>query len=260
MFKSGQMTHLCYSDIPPSASSIVCVVRHGKTARAEVHSHACGQLIYPQLGGVLLETDNSLIRLAPDRAAWIPEGVEHGIVIDRSFCYYSLYTGSDFLLRDDVCVLPVRPLMRELILDAVRWAEESAGIAHAKAHVLVNEIRRARSIDSAIDIPHDRRIATICRAIAQHPGSAKTINDWANEAGVSSKTLQRYFIAGTGMSFQQWRNQVRMAKAVELHADGLRIIDVAMAVGYSTEGAYTQAFRKFYGYPPSRLRLRDNEI
>jgi len=246
-------------DIPHAASSIVCVVRHGEVARADAHTHACGQLIYPQLGGVLVETENSLIRLAPDRGAWIPEGVEHGIAIDRSFCYYSLYIGSDFPIHDKTYVLPVRPLLRELILDAEKWGKDETSVARAKAHVLVNEIRRARAIPSAIRIPDDPRIAAICRAIERHPGSSKTIDDWANEAGVSSKTLQRYFNATTGTSFQQWRNQIRMAKAVEMHASGLRIIDVAMAVGYSTEGAYAQAFRKFYGYPPSRLRFGDVE-
>lgn len=252
------MTDLNYLEIPPAASSIICVVRHGETARADAHSHACGQLIYPQLGGVLLETEKSLIRLAPDRAAWIPEGVEHGVAIDRSFCYYSLYIGRDFLLRDETRVFAVRPLMRELILDATHWAPENGAVAQAKALVLVDEIQRAKSTGSAIRIPDDHRIEAICRALEQNPGSAKTIDDWADEAGVSSKTLQRYFNTATGMSFQQWRNQVRMAKALELHAAGLRIIDVAMAVGYSTEGAYSQAFRKFYGYPPSRLRLGDD--
>ncbi|AQH03026.1 AraC family transcriptional regulator [Burkholderia sp. KK1] len=249
------MTDMNHPNLPPAAFPVACVVRHGKTAHAGAHSHACGQLIYPQLGGVLLETGNSLIRLAPDRAAWIPEGVSHGIAIDRSFRYYSLYISRELLQRDETCVLPVRPLMRELILDASQWASESSDVATAKALVLVDEIQRAQSIDSAVRIPDDPRIENICRTLEQNPGSAKTLDDWADEAGISSKTLQRYFVSATGMSFQQWRNRVRMAKAVELHAGGLRIIDVAMTVGYSTEGAYAQAFRKFYGYPPSRLRL-----
>jgi AraC-like DNA-binding protein len=254
-FKNGQLTDMNHPNLPPAAFSVACIVRHGETARARAHNHACGQLIYPQLGGILLETGKSLIRLAPDRAAWIPEGVRHGVAIDRSFRYYSLYISWDFPLRDTAYVLPVRPFMRELILDANQWASESSDVAKAKALVLVDEIQRAKTITPAIRIPDDTRIEQICRALEQNPGSAKTIDDWADEAGVSGKTLQRYFFTATGMSFQQWRNQVRMAKAVELHASGLRIIDVALAVGYSTEGSYAQAFRKFYGYPPSRLRF-----
>jgi AraC-like DNA-binding protein len=58
----------------------------------------------------------------------------------------------------------------------------------------------------------------------------------------------------TGLSFQQWRNFVKMTSALELHRRGGRLIDIAVELGFSTEGAYAQAFKKFYGYPPSQLR------
>jgi AraC-like DNA-binding protein len=48
-----------------------------------------------------------------------------------------------------------------------------------------------------------------------------------------------------------------MTKAMEFHAQGMRLIDVALAVGYASEGAYAQAFKKRYGYPPSRLQMID---
>lgn len=233
------------------------VVRHGKTSEALAHAHSQGQLIYPVLGGLLLETAHSMIRLAPDRAAWIPNGVAHAVLIDRSFRYHSLYIEPDFFSHDAVFVMSVRPLLRELILDAEHWSSESheKTLADAKARVLVGELGRAPFMPSGIAIPDNKRIARICREIEHDPANARSLDEWAREVGASTRTLQRYFNASTGMSFQQWRNRVRMAKALELHAGGARILDVALAVGYSTEGAYAQAFKKFYGYPPSRLQM-----
>lgn len=236
---------------------VASVVRHGKSSEALAHAHANGQLIYPELGGLLLETAGSMIRLAPDRAAWIPNGVAHAVLIDRSFRYHSLYIEPAFFSSDAVFVMAVRPLLRELILDAEHWSShaDERHLADAKARVLVGEIRRAPFMSSGIAIPDDKRIARICREIERDPSGTKSLDDWAREVGASAKTIQRCFNASTGMSFQQWRNRVRMTKALELHARGTRLLDIALAVGYSTEGAYAQAFKKFYGYPPSRLQM-----
>lgn len=233
------------------------VVRRGKSSEALAHVHAHGQLIYPELGGLLLETANSMIRLAPDRAAWVPNGIAHAVLIDRSFRYHSLYIEPAFFSSGSVFVMSVRPLLRELILDAQRWSSESheASLADAKARVLVGEIGRAPCMSSGITIPDNKRIARICREIESNPCSSRSLDDWAQDVGASAKTIQRCFSASTGMSFQQWRNRVRMTKALELHACGMRLLDIALAVGYSTEGAYAQAFKKFYGYPPSRLQM-----
>jgi len=47
-----------------------------------------------------------------------------------------------------------------------------------------------------------------------------------------------------------------MTRALEMHMSGMRELDVALAVGYATEGSYAQAFKKFYGHPPSFLKRR----
>ncbi len=58
------------------------------------------------------------------------------------------------------------------------------------------------------------------------------------------------------MSFQQWRNYARMSRALELHSRGYRVLDVAMELGYSSESAYSQAFKQFYGYSPGKLKTK----
>lgn len=234
------------------------VVREGKSGETSLHTHACGQLLYPEHGATLLETEHHLVRLGPTQAAWIPPRMPHAVLMERPYRYHSVYIDASLLSEPAFSVTFVSPLLRELILDAGRWAE--LGIRpearHWKTLVIVEEIREAPREAAGVPIPDDPRIALICRALERDPADTRTLAEWATQAGASEKTLQRAFLRLTGQSFQQWRIHARMTKALELHRQGYRLLDIAVALGYSGEGAYAHAFRQFFGYSPGRLKKR----
>ncbi|MFT4438948.1 AraC family transcriptional regulator [Caballeronia sp. 15715] len=237
---------------------ISAVVREGDAVDFEAHMHACGQLVFAQHGPMLLETRNGIVRMGPDRAAWLPAGEPHAVFLDRRFRYHSLYIDSNFCSRGTCGVFILSSLLRELIIDVSLWPESdlTADEKMRRAHVIVDEIVRAPRTGSSLRIPDDKKLGIICRAIERDTSIGKSFEDWAVEVGVSTKTLQRLFLAQTGMAFQQWRNHARMTRALELQMSGMRELDVALAVGYATEGSYAQAFKKFYGHPPSFLKRR----
>jgi hypothetical protein len=94
-----------------------------RSTQAPLHTHPQGQLIYPELGGLLLETCGSVVRLAPDRAAWIPGEVSHSVLIDRTYRYHSVYFDPGFAPAESFFVLGVRPLLRELISNGAAICE-----------------------------------------------------------------------------------------------------------------------------------------
>jgi AraC-like DNA-binding protein len=240
---------------PPPGLPVVSVIRQGASTQWPQHDHASGQLTYPERGYVLLETQGRVVRLAADRAAWIPGGAPHALLMDRSYRYHSLYIDPDFLPTDTFLVVQVTPLLRELILDAPSWlgSPKSLDREIRKAVVLRDELQRAAHLPPGIEIPQEPRLALICREIERDPSDVRSIEEWSGKVSVSAKTVQRLFVAHTGLTFQQWRTYVRMNRALELQARKHRLLDIALAVGYSTESAFCQAFKKFYGYPPSRF-------
>lgn len=247
----------CPAPFSAQALPLHSVVREGKAAEAGLHTHREGQLLYPSQGASLVETEGRVIRVSPDRAAWIPANVPHAVLMNRTYRYHSLYIDNNFYEGDQLAVILVRPLLRELIVDVCSWSDGQSEVEqwHRKAHVIVDELRRAPRLETGIQVPDDPRIGPICRELEGDPSNVLSLDEWASKVAASTKTIQRVFMARTGLSFQQWRNYVRMTRALELHGLGMRQLDIAMAVGYSTEGAYAQAFKKFYGYPPSRRPL-----
>lgn len=75
--------------------------------------------------------------------------------------------------------------------------------------------------------------------------------DWALRLSIDAKTIQRMFVKETGLTFGQWRQQLRLLRALELLASGEKVIDVALALGYESPSAFASMFRKHFGQTPS---------
>jgi methylphosphotriester-DNA--protein-cysteine methyltransferase len=73
-------------------------------------------------------------------------------------------------------------------------------------------------------LPQDKRLALLAGDALPPP-----LQQLAARCGASEKTISRIFRRDTGMTYQQWRQQWRLMKAVELLATGERITDRAGA-------------------------------
>lgn len=234
------------------------IVRQGVSSETPPHEHLEEQLIYPEHGYILVETQGRVVRLAADRAVWIPSGNSHSVHISRRFRYHSLYANPGFFPRMPSLVIRVERLLRELILDAERWqiSVDDLERAQRKAEVLRDEILFAPRLSAGIEIPDEPRLARICRELERTPSDGRTLRDWSAIMGVSEKTLERLFIARTGLTFQRWRTYVRMSRALELQCRNVRLLDIALEVGYATESAFCQAYKRYYGQSPGRTRFK----
>ena len=99
--------------------------------------------------------------------------------------------------------------------------------------------------------PADPRLQRICAHLQKHPADASTLAEWALRLGVDATTVQRGFARETGMRFGQWRQQVRLLRALERLAGGEKVVDVALALGYTSPSAFATMFKRQFGTTPS---------
>jgi AraC-like DNA-binding protein len=78
----------------------------------------------------------------------------------------------------------------------------------------------------------------------------------SSEAGITERTARRAFLAETGMTFLQWRQQARLTLAFERLARGEAVAEVSDAVGYATPSNFIAMFRRAFGAPPARYFAR----
>lgn len=99
--------------------------------------------------------------------------------------------------------------------------------------------------------PDDPRVAHICDYIYDNLDAPRTLQEWASEMNIDTRTLHRLFVREFGMSFVQWRQQARLMAALEWLAEGRPIMDVALDLGYQTQSAFAAMFRRNTGITPS---------
>jgi transcriptional regulator GlxA family with amidase domain len=78
--------------------------------------------------------------------------------------------------------------------------------------------------------------------------------------GATTRQLERYFKARFGSAPHQFCQRVRLHKARELLMAGEPVKAVAYAVGFKQPSQLSKAFTQFYGYPPTRERLKNQSV
>ena len=86
------------------------------------------------------------------------------------------------------------------------------------------------------------------------PARNWTIEDLAKDVGLSRSVLAERFADLVGMPPMHYLAGWRMQIASGLLAGGVNIAAVAAEIGYSSEAAFSRAFKKMVGVPPSSWR------
>jgi AraC-like DNA-binding protein len=93
-------------------------------------------------------------------------------------------------------------------------------------------------------------------ALHRSPVQDWTIETLAREVGVSRSALAERFASTTGQPPMQYLANWRMQLASRLLLDGGAVADVATAVGYDSEAAFSRGFKRIVGVPPSEWRRK----
>jgi AraC-like DNA-binding protein len=225
----------------------------------DFHAHRQHQLLYAMSGVARLQTDSSQFLLPPQRAAWIPARTRHATDLNGAKVL-SIYFEHATLPRDDVRVFDVPAIVREMLLYSRRWPlaramrrdREAATFFRALLLVLADAVNQR----SVYALPRARSELTVRASdwVLSNLTQA-TLARAARHARTSTRTLRRHFSAETGVAFRAFVNQARVQRAVELlSATSKSIAEVALEVGFQSQSAFTQAFRRGTGLTPRAFR------
>nr|WP_238530935.1 helix-turn-helix transcriptional regulator [Rhodanobacter spathiphylli] len=222
------------------------------------HRHLRGQFMYVESGLVCVRTRLGLWTLTPHRVGWMPPGEEHTVSVIQSTQGWGVFVAPQAAvgMPDEPSVLGANELMRALVHRASAWADSDRldDGQQRIMDVLMDEMRRARIADHPLHLPmpDDRRLLRISRKLLAEPHDNRSLEAWADWAGLSARSLSRLFRSETGCSFAQWRQQARLSRALERLAAGEQVGEVADALGYVSVSAFVAMFRRQFGRPPAR--------
>ncbi len=246
-----------YQDVPRPIAAMAKNFPDGN--RVAPHRHRRAQLVFAAQGVMEVWTPQGSWVVPPNRAVWMPAETEHAIRSRGDVAMRTLYVRADIAasLPRQCCVVAVSPLLRELILRAVELPllYDEAGPEARVMALILDEIRALPVLPLHLPWPGDARLKRLCAAIHEDPASERTLEEWAQGVGASSRTLARLFRKETGMSFGAWRQQVRLVDALGRLATGQKVTAVALDLGYQSPSAFTSMFRRALGRAPTRYFL-----
>ncbi|MGD9599286.1 MAG: helix-turn-helix transcriptional regulator [Steroidobacteraceae bacterium] len=219
------------------------------------HSHRRAQLLYACTGVMSVTTVAGNFVVPPQRAVWLPGGIEHEVYFRGRASLRTLYIEpqSGARLPANCRVIEVSELLRSLILEAVHLPieYEVQGRGGYIMALILAEIARMPEAPLYAPVPTEARLARVCREVLKDPAKEERLDELARAAGMSRRTLTRMFRRETGMSFLAWRQHVRLLEALSRLAIGQPVNTVAFDVGYQSSSAFTAMFRRAFGTTPS---------
>lgn len=236
------------------------VVPYGRDlAAGEVlpfHRHRRAQLVYARAGVMLVTTRDGAYLVPPQRAVWMPGGIEHRIEARSALAMRNLYIDEAKApgLRARVEVLEISPLLSELVAELVRDgpAYEPDSAMSRLAGVVIDQIRVQPTTNLALVMPTDPRARRIAETLIADPADNRKLDAWVETVGSSTRTISRLFKSQTGLSFQAWRQQCRLMRGMELLAAGSSVTTVALDVGYDGASAFIAMFHRTVGVTPAQ--------
>lgn len=223
------------------------------------HQHDMHQLQYAFEGSIEVEDNTCRYLLPRTLAAWIPAGIIHRTSLHhvRSGC---VLFAPDMVPNagNRVRIVMVAPLMREMVIGAMRWQIGEPLDATGDAYFKTLALLCAEWIEAEAPLSLPSSDDPALRAAMDHTRAqltTATIASASAAAKLSERSLRRRFQSLAGISWGEYRRRARLLLAVEqIATTRLPIGRIAMDLGYENQSAFAKAFRSLLGISPSTFR------
>ncbi|CUX05934.1 MULTISPECIES: AraC family transcriptional regulator [Agrobacterium] len=216
------------------------------------HSHRRGQLLQIIDGFMTARTPDTSFIIPCGYGLLITPEIPHAVHSHGRVSMQSVYIEPD----PGVAMPwePTRVISTSTLLSATVGAflneptlyDENGRGGHLAA-LMLEEIANAQEGPFALPMPSDKRLQRLCRDLSETPSLDLDIDRWADNLGMSRRTMTRKFRIQTGMSFAEWRRRLRMAHVMRRQAEGARLEEAAADVGYRSLSSLRKAMREVAG-------------
>lgn len=126
---------------------------------------------------------------------------------------------------------------------------------------LLTRVRTSATLDGgdiaamlADHVRLDPRLSAALGGLAQ----ARSVRDAAGDLGISTRTLERLTLGGTGRPPAYWKTLARVRRAASDLDGRTALVDVAAAHGFADQAHMTREFRAWFAVSPGAFRGRSD--
>lgn len=222
------------------------------------HSHRWGEFVY-SFSGVMEVKVGSRQYLTPSQyGLWLPPNVEHQGLNRYETCHGSLYVDESLCsaMPQQTCALEISPLVVAL-LEHLRQSLITPPYSEAEyrlLQVLAEQLTHATPIGSYLPTSGDPLLSKVLGWLEQDPASNEPLRVLAQRAHTTERTLMRRAQRELGISVSEWRQRLRVVKAMPMLQSGAKVENIAHDLGYASASAFIAMFRRLTGVTPDEYR------
>jgi AraC-like DNA-binding protein len=160
---------------------------------------------------------------------------------------------------EDPAGAAVQAMLRLMACEVSRRGAGRAAVIKRLADVVIAHLMRAwvemDGSEGWTTALRDPQIGPVIAAIHRAPGNIWTVGSLAAVARVSRSTFSARFTDQVGVSPSRYLAQLRMRLAIRrLKSRKSSLAQIAIDLGYQSEGAFARAFKRICGVPPGAIR------
>lgn len=222
------------------------------------HQHAWGEFVYSFSGVMEVKLADHHYLAPPQYGIWLPPRLEHVGLNQQESHHCSFYVSP--LLCEHMpagpCALTVSPLIRAMLehlrdlAPALVPSEETRRFMR----VLLDQLAGAPSTDSYLPHSQDALLAPVLRALERDPSDHRTLAEFARAANTTERTLARRCERDLGMSLLEWRQRLRVVRALPMLEAGQKVEAIAFDLGYGSASAFIAMFKRLMSVTPDEFR------
>lgn len=220
----------------------------------------------PLQGEICITAGDLPMRCGPGRMVYLPPNVVHTFESsaeqgERLICLLEMdhWARAGAPSSFEQTVLPASQLCKELLFYLLLHPETRAG--GAILEVLIQTLSEALDASQGLlQVEHlasksqDSRVRAAMAYLNENLGRRVTMSQVAEDAGLSTRTLNRLFLKEFGLTPHRVLALLRVSKARELLASGrYSVTEAAWEVGYGSLSQFISVFRQVTGQLPSEF-------
>lgn len=228
-----------------------------------IHGHAWGEFIYAFNGVMEVNIDQVDYITPPPYGIWLPPHIKHSGLNRTAVSHATLYIHESLCeqMPTQAGILLTSALVSALLLHLKQHPDHQDSAKHLRLlEVLLDQLKQAKLVGSYLPHSEHPHLKEILDYLHQHPADNSTLESLAQRHNMTERTLARCCQKELAMSLNEWRQRLKVMKAMSMLNEGKKVESIAFDLGYANASAFINMFKRWMLCTPDQFRKSHHHL